>query len=62
MENEKQELYSVEFYEETLGRLRTQLTVVQDQMDVTSFAIRSLESGLEEARKIEGETKENENA
>lgn len=59
----KQELYSVEFYEMTLKRLRQKIVTIQDDMDVNSFAIKSLEAGLEEARKIaEGEEERNENA
>ena len=54
-ETQEKELYSVEFYEKTLKRLRLKLRDVQDAMDVYSFAIKSLEDGLAKAQELEEE-------
>ena len=45
MEEKKVE-YDVDFYTETIARLRIKLRDSQDSMDVISFAIRSLEADL----------------
>ena len=59
MKEKENELYSVEFYQETLSRLRVKLRDAQDSMDVISFAIKSLENGLEAALEKENEKDEN---
>ena len=56
----EQKEFTIEFYETTLGRLRKRLVMAQDDMDVISFAIKSLEDGLEkaQARENQGEDQE----
>ena len=51
--NEQQAEYTTEWYEKTLGRLRKRLTYEQDAMDITSFAIRSLERDLQQLKEEE---------
>ena len=61
MSKEKpQEQASPEFLQKSLDRLRKRLTYVQDEMDITSFAIRNIEAQLESLK--EEDSKENENA
>lgn len=38
----------------SLNRLRKRLTYVQDEMQITSFAIRAIERDLEEIEKTDG--------
>jgi hypothetical protein len=56
----KQQEPSAEFLQKSLSRLRKRLTYVQDEMDITSFAIRNIENQLESLKSEEG--KEDENA
>lgn len=42
----KENPMSSEFLEASLKRLRKRLTYVQDEMDITAFAIRAIESDL----------------
>ena len=58
MSDEKKTEYSVEWYNSTLNRLRKKLTYIQDDMDITSFAIRSLEHDLQKLEQEEGDLKE----
>lgn len=46
---------SKESLEQSLGRLRKRMTFVQDEMDITAFAIRAIERDLQQ---IESEDKE----
>jgi hypothetical protein len=44
--SEEKKAPSLEFLEASLGRLRKRLTYVQDEMDITAFAIRSIEKDI----------------
>lgn len=45
-----------EYLEQSLKRLRKRLTYVQDEMDITSFAIKAIERDLENLTKDSDET------
>jgi hypothetical protein len=64
MENEiKQENpASVEQMQNSLNRLRKRMTYVQDEMQITSFAIRCIEKDLEETLKEDVQANEKEDA
>lgn len=44
--------------EKSLGRLRKRLTYVQDEMNITSFAIRAIEHDLEQIQTEDKEANE----
>lgn len=53
--SKEQNPMSSEFLEASLKRLRKRLTYVQDEMDITAFAIRAIEADL---KAIEEQDKE----
>ena len=46
-----EETHSKDHLEKSLARLRKRLTYVQDEMDITAFAIRAIEHDLEAINK-----------
>ena len=60
--DEKQNPMSADFLEASLKRLRKRLTYVQDEMDITSFAISAIERDLNEIREDNGVKTNEENA
>jgi hypothetical protein len=45
---EKENVPSKDYLEASLKRLRKRMTYVQDEMDITAFAIRAIERDLQE--------------
>lgn len=62
MSDEKNNPMSADFLEASLKRLRKRLTYVQDEMDITSFAIRAIEHDLKEIRDDNGVKSDEKNA
>lgn len=58
MSEEQKNPHSVEEMQTSLERLRKRMTYVQDEMQITSFAIRAIERDLEETLKEDSKANE----
>jgi hypothetical protein len=47
MSTEQENPMSIEFLENSLHRLRKRMTYVQDEMDITAFAIKAIENDIQ---------------
>lgn len=60
--SEQENVASKDSLNASLTRLRKRLTYVQDEMQITSFAIRAIEKDLEQLEKQDGVANEKTNA
>ena len=60
--SEKQDPMSAEYLQSILTRLRKRLTYAKDEMDITSHAIKCIESDLEKILQEDKEANEEANA